>query len=259
MSLQTAPFRQVPRRVAHALSELVFPAACAGCGRTLTTDEGDWCMKCAGTLLAITATPYCPRCGIAAGEYLFDETGCPDCRHTRVRPHAFVRVGAYHDLTGQVLRRFKYNRDHRLDNSLGSLLASAIQGQAWHEQIDALVPVPTNWRGRLRHRCWPAGLLAARVAKRLDVPALPLLCLRGKKHPQKDLPRSKRPGNVRGVFHLRRQARIAGARLCVIDDVSTTGSTLREITGVLLEGGAKSVYAAVIAKTDLHRDDDDTI
>jgi ComF family protein len=206
-----------------------------------------------------TSRPYCPRCGIAAGPFLSDETGCPECRRTRIRPEGFARVGAYHDLIGQTLRRFKFNREHRLDGALGRLLSAAIEGRPWRGELDAVIPVPTDWRGRVRYRAWPVGMIATQVARQLRVPAIAVLQVKGKRHRQVGLPQSLRHENIRGIFRVKRRARLDGANVCIIDDVSTTGSTVLEITSVLREAGAARVYAAVIAKTDPQRDDADPL
>jgi ComF family protein len=250
-----AAFKQIGR----SLGELVFPPACAGCDATIAPAQGDWCLRCASKLLAITSKTYCPRCGMAVGEFLFDHGGCPNCRTTRIRPAGFVRVGTYHDLVGETLRRFKFNREHRLDATLGRLLAAALTGQPWHRELDALVPVPTNSWGRLRYRGWPVWMIAAQAGRSLQIPTLPLLLTANKRRRQVGLPQKERQRNIRDAFRVDRHARIQGARLCVIDDVSTTGSTIHEITRLLLEGGAEQVYAAVLAKTDPNRDDADPL
>ncbi len=257
----TRPFWIQPAltAVGRGFLELVFPPACAGCGRTISCDDGDWCMPCASRLLESAAATYCQRCGAAVGEFLFDASGCPACRQEGSWPDGFVRVGTYHDLVGQTLRRFKFNREHRLDRCLAGLLADAIQGRGWPDCIDVLVPVPTDWSGRFRYRCWPVQLLALQVSRRLGIPVRSVLGLKGKRRRQVGLPESERARNVRGVFRLRRRSRIEDARVCIVDDVSTTGSTIREVTRVLRSGGAAAVYAAVVARTDARRGDHDPL
>ena len=68
---------------------------------------------------------------------------------------------------------------------------------------------------------------------------------------QKKLGAADRRTNVAGAFALRSRADIKGRRVLVIDDVSTTGSTLSEAARALKAGGAAEVYGAVFAKTEL--------
>src|SRR5690606_21896524 len=110
------------------------------------------------------------------------------------------------------------------------------------------------WPGRLRYGFHPAGLIAQAAGKRLGLPVLPLVRAHGKRRRQTGLPQSDRAANVRGAFHVARGARVAGATLCVVDDVSTSGATLRAIARVLKRAGAARVYGAVAAKTLLGED-----
>ena len=64
---------------------------------------------------------------------------------------------------------------------------------------------------------------------------------------QKQLDVDERDRNLRGAFRLRHS--VAGHRILLIDDVVTTGATLREAARVLREGGAEVVGAAVVAST----------
>jgi len=65
---------------------------------------------------------------------------------------------------------------------------------------------------------------------------------------QNELPFEDRRGNVRAAFSATR--RVAGLRVLLVDDVATTGATLAECRGTLVEAGAAAVYAAVIARAD---------
>jgi len=237
--------------LATSLLDLIFPRACAACGRTLSTDE-QWCDPCLEALSAAIATPdrYCPRCGRSVGPYLRDLVGCVECKETRFSVDGIARVGPYHGIVGSMVQRYKFGGDQRLDRPLAKLLVSAIGGQPWADQIDALVPVPTTWWNRLRYHFRPSVQLARAVGQRMHLPALPLIRVAGKRHNQVDLPASERPRNVRGVFRLHARARVAGTRLCVVDDVCTSGATLNEIARVLKRAGAVAVYGAVIARTE---------
>jgi len=198
----------------------------------------------------ITIPDYCPKCGSRVGPYMGEVNGCPLCPIVRFPYDHLVRVGRYESPLKEMILNFKYHYDQRLDKTLGSLLADAIQGQSWHHEIDALVPVPTAWFWRLKYRCFPVGLLANRAGKMLSLPAFDLLKVKGKKQRQMELPHSQRSANVRGVFRLAKYAKVSGKSLCIIDDVTTTGATLQEVANTLKTAGAKSVYAAVLAKTD---------
>ena len=57
----------------------------------------------------------------------------------------------------------------------------------------------------------------------------------------------EREQNVRGAFRCARL--LAGARVAVVDDVMTTGSTLGEVALTLKRAGAAQVVNWVVART----------
>jgi len=232
------------------LSDLIFPQGCLVCDQVIASSDGFWCQKCAKRLAVELTTEYCPRCGHSAGLYVAGPNGCGQCRDHLPPYEAIVRVGLYHGLAGELVRKYKLGHQQRLDQSLATLLCAAIRGQAWCERLDALVAVPTSWTSRWRYRSNPIVHLAAPMSRDLKIPALPIMHVRGKRRRQMELPLSDRPSNVRGKFTVDRHARIEGTTLCVIDDVSTSGATLREVTRALKRAGAAQIYAAVLAKTD---------
>lgn len=238
------------RHVLGALADLVLPPACHGCQRPLADPNVIWCEQCAATLLQITVPDYCPRCGGSVGPHLISPSGCRACRGQATPLAGVVRAGRYDGFLREMIRRYKYGGQQRLDKTLGRMLAEAIQGRPWADELDGLVPVPAPWRSRMDYGFSPVDLVAREVGRRLGVPVLTLMHVEGKKKRQVELAASQRTANVRGVFRLRRQARPNGAILCVIDDVATTGATIREMGRVLKRAGAKRVYAATVARQD---------
>jgi len=236
------------RTILAAAADLVYPKDCPACQRLLTPGETEWCTACPAELLAATATPRCPRCAAPAEPYLVDSTGCRACRGRANPIDGIVCAGPYASLLGQLIRTYKYHRRQRLDRPLGTMLADAISAAPWRAQIDAFVPVPASLRERLHYRFWPVRLLAETVSRHLAMPSLPILTVSGKKRRQIELATTERGANVRGRFHLRRGAHVDGARLCIIDDVMTSGATLRETARTLKKAGAARVYAAVLTR-----------
>ena len=171
------------------------------------------------------------------------------CRRIPYPVDGFARVGPYDSLVGELVRRYKYGRQQRMDRMLSSMLAAVVSGQAWCSELDALVPVPASLAERLHYRFFPVGLLATAAARELHLPVLPIVRVRGKKCRQVGLPALARAQNVKGVFHVARHAQLEGARLCVVDDVATSNATLNEMAAVLKRAGAARGDVAVLAKS----------
>jgi len=117
---------------------------------------------------------------------------------------------------------------------------------------DVLVPVPLHSR-RQRARGYNQSLLLAReVSRRLDLPlAAGALVRRRDTPPQaKAAEADARRRNVADAFDCRTGA-VAGRRVLLVDDVTTTGATLDACARVLLaQGGASSVWAVTFARED---------
>jgi competence protein ComFC len=64
---------------------------------------------------------------------------------------------------------------------------------------------------------------------------------------QVGLSRSERLTNMKNAFKIIDERGLRNHRICVVDDVITTGSTLRELRKICLEAGAKEVFAITIA------------
>jgi predicted amidophosphoribosyltransferase len=111
--------------------------------------------------------------------------------------------------------------------------------------VDLVTPVPGRIGGKT-HELAPR--LAVIVADTLGVLIGNLLERTRKAPPMRRMGREERARHVAGLYRLKRGAAVKGKRILVVDDVSTTGATLRECRRVLLDAGAKSVVGLVLAK-----------
>jgi len=88
--------------------------------------------------------------------------------------------------------------------------------------------------------------LAQAITQRYKIPLLaPNLVHRAPKPPQSTLSAAERAQNIRGAFRI--HANVKNCKVVIIDDVSTTHSSIAELSRALLLSGAAEVYACVIA------------
>lgn len=144
----------------------------------------------------------------------------------------------------EAIHRFKYRDQSALSAALGALMGEA--AAQWVGEVDAVVPVPLHWRRRRSRGYDQAALLATPTARALGVPAL-LRGLRRVRHTpsQVDLPHDERQQNVADAFA---PWRLQGsAKVLLVDDVRTTGATLRAASHALQAGGVREVRTLVLA------------
>src|SRR5205085_5468843 len=135
----------------------------------------------------------------------------------------------------RAIQRFKYEDALRLAAPLGALLRDACR--KGRPEADVVVPVPLH-RRRLAERGYnQSALLARHVAAELRAPlATTALARVIDTVPQVELPRERRPINVEGAFRARRTL-VSDRAISLVDDVSTTGSTIRACRRALLDAG----------------------
>jgi len=233
-----------------AVADALFPQACFGCRAVLFGPRAMWCDACAAAMLEATGAAYCPMCGRDAGPYEVVDGRCGRCSLDRFAHDGLVRVASYTGLVRSLIRQYKFAGQQRLDGVLGRYLAARIEGAGWRGELDAVVPVPSHWTVRYRRGFFSTGALAGAAAGALGLRVERPLARPRRGRSQIGLSATDRRANVRGVFALRRRARVEGRTFCLVDDVMVTGATIQENVRVLKKAGARAVYVAVLAKAD---------
>lgn len=113
--------------------------------------------------------------------------------------------------------------------------------------IDYIVPVPSERRRILFRGNDHTLSIAMYLSQMSTIPTLRALIRKGKSKRQALLRRSERLHAQTGHFILSPHVDIKGTHVLLVDDITTTGSTLAETKKVLLAGGASFVYTLTIA------------
>ncbi len=145
----------------------------------------------------------------------------------------------------QLVKALKFHEQLILVNFLADELARHVENRP-----DCLVAMPLHPQ-RLRTRGFnQSQLLAARIAKRLDIPLLSSACQRVRDTPpQSSLPWKERDKNIRGAFEVALPAQVQGKHVAIVDDVMTSGASIGELARALKKAGAAEVSAWVVART----------
>jgi len=188
-----------------------------------------------------TTLPVCGVCGQPA-----DPTGSPHgCRSATAPLVTVCAVGIHAGPLREAVHALKYNGRHGIAATLARMLAPRV-APLLHES-DLLVPVPLH-PARERERGYnQAAILASELAYLMPLQLVPAALRRTKAtRTQTELSPDERAANVRGAFTARTDL-VAGQRVWVLDDVYTTGATLRACARELRAQGAREVRGAVVA------------
>ncbi len=196
---------------------------------------------------------YCPRCGASAGPGAFALGRCPHCRHEPIPWLRLTRLGAYQDPLDEWVRRMKFQGQWRWAHWFGRRLAEAV-GEPVAGGPPVVCPVPMN-RWRRWHRGYDqAVMMAEALAAARGWPCRALLRRTRYTEPQIDVPPSAREKNASVSLALRVR-RPNAEQVLLVDDIKTTGATLKVCTRLLKRAGVRRVYVAVAAVADpKHRD-----
>jgi ComF family protein len=146
-----------------------------------------------------------------------------------------------------VIHRFKYSGETFLAPMIAHEMAENWRNYG-SDSVDVIVPVPLHWTKRLVRGYNQSELLAAIIARRLEVPTLEGLnrCRRTRQQAMLDF--DQRQHNMKGVFNVRRGSAVAGKNVLLIDDVLTTGATLAAAAGAVKDAGADNIYVLTAAR-----------
>lgn len=199
--------------------------------------------------------PRCPRCaiGLPSG---FEGDVCQQCED---QCPEFDRAVAAVDYSGpwpDLMARLKFQQDASLAKPLGRLLADAVAPRL-SGSAPLVLPIPLS-PTRLQERGYnQAWLLARAAARQLDLPARHDLLTRRHHTPRlMQLSAEDRQAAVGQAFAVgpHFEAIAMGRDIALVDDVLTTGATLNACARTLLQAGARSVSAWVVARTPLPLD-----
>lgn len=221
------------------LSHLLLPPRCLICGEAAAGPD-----LCAGCIAGLPDnTACCQQCALPLA------TAAPACGECLASPPPFTQAATawrYEAAIAQLLPRLKFHDDLASGQALARLAAQRLASWPGWQGVDRILPMPLHVR-RLARRGYNQALELARpLARTMGVP-LDVQCLSRIRAtaPQTDLDAPARRRNLRGAFAA---SMLAGETVVIVDDVITTGATMREAARTLRRAGAGDVRVLAIAR-----------
>ncbi|MBR3318492.1 MAG: ComF family protein [Atopobiaceae bacterium] len=227
------------QKAASMASELLWPTRCVSCdmpGELL-------CEDCRANMPWISQRWACPVCGAPFGWLT-----CTACDGSW-EPRATVCGLGFGQIPSQMVACLKDGHELRLAPVNAAVMACALEeAAAWPardgkprfdaESTDALCFVPATSEAVVRRGFDHMGLVAEELSAIINVPLADVL-VRGEAQDQRDLSKQERAKNLAGTVGVIDD--VSGLNLLLVDDVVTTGASMREATRALLARGAASV------------------
>ena len=213
--------------------DFIFPKFCVVCGR-----EGAFlCRKCKkGLPAALQVCPMCTRPSIygLTHEYCWKKLGLEgliaifDYKNKAVRKVVeAIKFGFNRDLAAEVLAGWE------LPKKLKKTILVPVPLHRWRE----------NWRGFNQ-----AELIGKQMGKKMAL-VRGLARTKATNQQARTVTRGMRAENIKGAFGLAREGEgLSGKRVILVDDVFTSGVTMRECAGTLKKAGVKQVWGLVLAR-----------
>jgi ComF family protein len=218
-------------------------------------NPGQWlCAQCSKKMQMLEASPACSRCGMPVAHA---DAPCPHCHGKGLTFYDQVlRIGSFREPLTHLIHQMKYHRRWTLAEQLADRLLQQADVRNLLSGTDCLLPVPLHRFRQFTRGYNQAEVIAKALARLTRLPVLHALRRVRHTQTQTHLPRTQRDENLRDAFALRPGGkRVFGKRLVVIDDVLTSGATLRAAARALKPAGPASISAIVVAVADAKHQD----
>lgn len=226
------------------LLDLIFPKRCLSC----KTVGSFICEECSGLVrpLSVQICPQCTKPSIGG----FTHALC-------LKPLSAERVICLFKFEGpmrEAISQLKYKGVKGLAESLAELTTESLKDLGVDLGTRSIIiPVPIHPVKQLERGFNQAAILASLLGKRLGIEVWSDFLLKTRDNPsQTKLKLKERAKNVRFTYRIERKDKrrkiIKGRDVIIIDDVFTSGATLRECAKIAKKAGARFVYLLAIAK-----------
>lgn len=233
----------------NKILDFFLPPRCKICGKVISDNNG-LCPECFQQISFIS-TPYCAKCGRPFFEAPHNHNllcGC--CAQEKKSLFRMNRAAVcYDDASKNLLLGLKFF--DKTDNV--PLLAKWLKlgGQdIFNAGVDLIIPTPLHYLRLVKRHYNQSALLAHELSKLTGIEVNYSALIRSRyTKPQVSFSGKARIKNVKNAFYVKHPQDVCDKRILLIDDVMTTGSTLKECALVLKKAGAKSVDSLTVART----------
>jgi competence protein ComFC len=236
---------QILANFSQAFLSLVYPPLCLHCKQALLNPHPLLCSLCSDLLELLDPNERCSQC--FSSEYNPKIKLCVHCLHEL----PFLdRIAAVFDYTGPaatLIKKFKYSDMPHLKKGIAAYMAAQFLQLDWPAP-DLIVPVPITFPHLFERGFNQSALLAEELTAFIPGKACDILKRKSGDYSQAGLNRTQRLQLSGETFTCKTSEGLSDKVILLVDDVTTTGSTLRRCAEALQMHYPKSIYALVFCK-----------
>lgn len=233
------------KEILESFVNLLFPPLCIICKEK---NINFLCNRCKAKINFIKNN-FCARCGTPAEGKITEGAICGKCKTEKTYFVISRSVGVYSDTLKEIIHAFKYNKKKYLAKPLGNLLIEYLIENFNINNIDIVIPIPLHKKREDERGFNQSELLAKEISNKLKIQISNNILFRTKNTlPQFALSPEDRYENIKGAFEIRNGELIKDKNILVVDDICTTGATLKEASKTLAKAKPKGIYCLTLAR-----------
>jgi len=231
------------KRYLKALKDIFFPALCFSCERRINQDY--LCEDCFEKIEFL----YPPLCKLCSAPIKDNKTGlCKDCRGGHSFYERVISVTSYKEPIPLLIHLFKYNHFDYIGEFLAFLMVDHLLKIGFgFSNYDFITCVPLHPAKERERDYNQSSIISKILSLHFKIPFKDDIIYQTRYHKsQTRLSKEKRKRNIKGSFEVKKD--LKDEKIILVDDVFTTGSTVKECAKVLKEKGAKSITVLTLSK-----------
>lgn len=233
------------KKWASSLGDLIYPPLCLHCHALLPNSSIIFCNSCLTQMEVINPEERCKICF----SYLGNEKSCQVC--LKQPPRSYDRLASVFDYEGPpatLIRQLKYSKKPYLAKGASAYLAFQILQLNWPIP-DYFIPVPLSFSHWLERGYNQSELLTDALAEHFQRPKLNAILRKSGDYSQAELSQTQRIKLSKNSFALKNTICLREKIIILLDDITTTGTTINRCAEVLAESFPAAIYCLTFCKT----------
>lgn len=214
------------------LLNLLYPNKCPYCGKTIDNSL-EACKDCYSNL-----------------PFIFEDKKLKVLDNKEI---LCISTFKYQTCVKKAIINYKFYSKVSFACAFSNSLHKCFKNKLGNLKFDVITAIPLSKKAKKKRGFNQAELIAKKLARKLNVKYSNILEKYKDNRPQHNLNIEERKENVAGIYKIKKGIDIKNKKILLIDDIVTTGNTLKEASKIILNGGALDITCLTLAFTEYKR------